>query len=177
MSLTNNAAIASEQNFFGPEPNRNSSVSESASARNEVNTSSSSDALSANSPIEESPVSEGRYANRPSEWDAESNPTGAYQEPLGHVPLGHDAISQPIPHARAGRMETASDYKVFRAINNLLVKKLNKAAARVTVDVTKGHCILHGEVRCYYEMQLAQEAALRTSGVRSVQNLINVVND
>lgn len=59
-------------------------------------------------------------------------------------------------------------------IEKRLVQTLNQRAFRITCTVEQGHVKLVGTVRCFYEMQLAQEAALRTRGVQSVINLIEI---
>ena len=69
---------------------------------------------------------------------------------------------------------TSEDREIGELIRAKLKQKLNRRARHIKCHVASGHVTLYGIVRCFYEMQLAQESALRTRGVQSVVNLIDV---
>jgi osmotically-inducible protein OsmY len=67
-----------------------------------------------------------------------------------------------------------SDQELPTRITSALRSSPYRALHAVEAEVTRGQVLLRGQVRSYYEKQLAQAAVMRIDGVRSLKNEVQV---
>lgn len=75
------------------------------------------------------------------------------------------------------RNDRPEDRRTRSTIRERLVRNIGNESRRIVCIVEEGRVTLRGVVCSYYRKQLAQEAAMRTDGVCSVHNELEVLSD
>lgn len=63
---------------------------------------------------------------------------------------------------------------LFEQINEALVSNPHLPNLGVRVEASEGRVVLKGNVRSFFQKQMAQEAIRRIDGVESIENLLEV---
>lgn len=79
-----------------------------------------------------------------------------------------------LPH-RITKMSTATISKpLFDRINDALTTNPYVPSRLLHVETNEGRVVLKGNVRSFFQKQMAQEAILRVDGVETIDNLLEV---
>ncbi len=66
------------------------------------------------------------------------------------------------------------DRPLFERINDALTTNPHVPINQVRVEATEGRVVLKGNVKSFFQKQMAQEAIRRVDGVQQIDNLLQV---